>query len=73
MSSRWIETKKRLPELDQKVLILTGNKEYYLGELYKANDGVLCWYVEDGYDALIFDLDNITHWQPLEPPTEKGE
>jgi hypothetical protein len=74
MSSRWIETKKRLPKQEQQVLILTGDGIYYIGELAEnSNDGSLYWYVEDGYDPFLFDLENITHWQPLVPPTKEGE
>jgi hypothetical protein len=75
--NEWISVKKRLPKLDQQVLIIRGlYGDYKLARLKLADanydfvvlpDGrTAIWVGEDdhGYDA--------THWMPLpEPPAEE--
>ena len=66
--SDWINVKDRLPELNTKVLITSGDNIYAGWICFKSTEGEISWAYSEccGWDA-----GDITHWQPLPEPPKK--
>lgn len=63
----WIDCEKKLPNIDDRVLVLADDKEIYIGRIYFYENCTGFGIDEDGW----IDLRHITHWQPL-PHVPKG-
>jgi len=62
----WISVEDRLPELEQRVLILDGGDVAFATRIHKRNDGRVFWDAENyGYDGTSDEAIGVTHWQPL--------
>lgn len=64
--SEWISVKERLPEECEDVLVYLGEGKIDVCRLIHN----MFW----GASGALYDLGDVTHWQPLpEPPKEEGE
>ena len=57
----WIDCEKKLPNIGDRVLVLTDDKDIYIGRLHFYEKVAGFSIDEDGW----IDLRHITHWQPL--------
>lgn len=65
----WIDCEKKLPNIDDRVLVLADDKEIYIGRLHFYEN---CTGFDIDEDEWI-ELRHITHWQPLpHVPKERG-
>lgn len=63
----WISVTKRVPEIDEEVMVCCHNKLYYLCEY----SGMGVYHAYDELEEKWYKVERVTHWMPLpEPPKE---
>lgn len=66
---RWIPVTERLPNFNEKVLVITANGNFKVANCNFYDDGTKAyWMTNDGLGGK-----NITHWMPLPTPPKDGE
>lgn len=75
LSDLWINTKTRLPEEDEMVIIHWGNGNIEKCRFFKDDKGEMVWKVPtfNKREAYEFPLEYATHWMPLPPSPETKE
>ena len=65
----WIDCEKKLPNIGDRVLVLTDDKDIYIGRHHFYEKAAGFSIDEDGW----IDLRHITHWQPLPHIAKENE
>lgn len=68
----WVPVSERLPETEERILILFDDGFVMIGHYIDWQDGTPITWVLDGQEDYIVDTNNIIAWMPL-PPSYQGE